>query len=80
MKVRTLIYNAVRSIVVGSLFQLVYYYTYMKGKGIECSFEDHVLGALKWICVFFVFDIVCELIHSRKEKKKNEENNDKITQ
>lgn len=50
----------------------------MKGKGIECSFEDHVLGALKWIGVFFVFDIVCELIHSRKEKKKNEENNDKI--
>lgn len=45
MKLTTVIYNAIRSVVLGTLFQLLYYYTYMKGKGVECSFEEHAYKA-----------------------------------
>ena len=70
MKLTTVIYNAIRSIILGSLFQLLYYYTYMKGKGVECSFEEHLYKALIWTAIFFAIGILSEY----KEKKNNEEN------
>ncbi len=75
MKLTTVIYNTIRSIVLGSLFQLLYYYTYMKGKGVDCSFEKHVYRALMWTAVFFVIGILSEWFHGRKEKKNNEKTN-----
>ena len=75
MKLTTVIYNAIRSIILGSLFQLLYYYTYMKGKGVECSLEEHAYMALIWIGVFFAIGILSEWFYNRKEKKNNEENN-----
>jgi hypothetical protein len=75
MKLTTVIYNAIRSIILGSLFQLLYYYTYMKGKGVECSLEEHAYRALVWTAVFFAIGILSEWFYNRKEKKNNEENN-----
>ena len=40
MKLTTVSYNAIRSTILGFLFQLLYYYTYVKSKGVECSFEE----------------------------------------
>ena len=75
MKLNYVIYNAIRSVVLGTLFQLLYYYTNMKGKGVECSFEEHAYRALVWTAIFFAIGILSEWFYNRKEKKNNEENN-----
>ena len=75
MKLPTVIYNAISSVVLGTLFQLLYYYTYMKGKGVECSLEEHAYRALVWTAIFFAIGILSEWFYKRKEKKNNEENN-----
>lgn len=75
MKLNYVIYNAIRSVVLGTLFQLLYYYTNMKGKGVECSLEEHAYRALVWTAIFFAIGILSEWFYNRKEKKNNEENN-----
>ena len=70
MKLTTVYYNAIRSTILGFLFQLLYYYTYVKSKGVECSFEEHAYRVLIWIGIFFAIGILSEY----KEKKNNEEN------
>ena len=73
MKLKTIIHNAIGSVILGLLAALLSYYLWIKPDGGEYTFANYALDAGMYIVGFFIVGLFSEWLNIRAKKKEDKE-------
>ena len=77
MKLKIIIHNAIRSVILGLLAALLCYYLWIKPNGGEYTFANYALDAVIYSVIFFVLGLFGEWSNIRAKKKEDNDNKTK---
>ena len=77
MKLKIIIHNAIRSVILGLLAALLCYYLWIKPDGGKYTFANYALNAVIYSAIFFILGLLGEWSNIRAKKKEDNDNKTK---